>query len=121
MAPGSDTLHTSLAHVADLVEFMHDFHARLGDRELRPGEDLKERAVALEVRVPSFLAGMPLTYVVHDHKEEAPDGRAIVIVRPGDAKNAVSRRKIICASWGKYQICLECGWIWCTIVINGRF
>jgi hypothetical protein len=121
MAPESDTLHTSLAHVADLAEFMHELHARLGDHELRPGEDLKERAVALKIHVPDFLAGKPLTYEVHDHKEETLDGRAIVIVRPGDSKNAVSRRKIICASWGRYQICLECGWIWCQIVIYGRF
>lgn len=121
MASESDPLHTSLANVADLAEFMHQLHAHLGDHELKRGEDLKERAAALKIRVPDFLASKPLIYEVHDHKEEAIDGRAIVLVRPGDSKTPVSKRKIICGSWGRYTICLECGWIWCQIVIYGRF
>lgn len=121
MAAKADPFQTSLANVADLAEFMHQLHAHLGDQELKPGEDLKERAVALKIPVPKFLEGNPLTYEVHEHKQEAIDGRAIVLVRPGDAKNAISRRKIICGSWGRYTVCLECGWIWCQIVIYGRF
>jgi hypothetical protein len=121
MESQSDTLLMSLTNVADLAELMHEIHARLGERELRPGEDLKERAVALGIRVPDFLAGKPLLYEVHDHNEHPIDGRAIVLVRKGDAKTPVSRRKIICGSWGKVTVCLECGWIWCQIVIYGRF
>jgi hypothetical protein len=33
----------------------------------------------------------------------------------------VSRLKIICGRWGRTTICLECGWIWCRVVIYGRF
>lgn len=121
MASESDALHMSLTNVADLADFMHELHRQLGDRELKPGEDLKERAVALKLKVPDCLAGNPLTYELHDHKEEAFDGRVIMLVRPGDAKNPISRRKILCGSWGRYTICLECGWIWCQIVIYGRF
>ena len=102
-------------------EFMHELHERLGDRELKPGEDLKERAAALDIRVPDFLGGKPLIYEMHDHKEERIEGRAIVLVRPSNVKNPVSRRKIICGSWGRVTVCLECGWIWCKIVIYGRF
>jgi hypothetical protein len=36
---------------------MHELRECLGDRELKPGEDLKERAAALDIRVPKFLDG----------------------------------------------------------------
>jgi hypothetical protein len=33
----------------------------------------------------------------------------------------VARFKVLCGRWGRYTICLECGWIWCRIVIYGNF
>jgi hypothetical protein len=117
----SDALLVSLANVADLEKFMHELHERLGDRELKPGEDLKERATALDIKVPEFLHGNPLRYEKHEHKDEHVDGRAIVIVRPSHITNPVSRLRILCGSWGRVTVCLECGWIWCKIVIYGRF
>jgi hypothetical protein len=100
---------------------MHELHERLGDDELDPGEDLTERAEKLNIRVPQFLAGKPFVHVLHDHDDEAIEGRAIVLVRPSGITNPVSKRKIICGSWGRVTVCLECGWIWCKIVIYGRF
>jgi hypothetical protein len=121
MAPESDAFAISLSNVADLEEFIHELHERLGDRELRPGEDLKERAAELNIRVPEFLEGDPFVYEVHDHDEETIEGRALVLVRPSGITDPVSKRKIICGSWGRVTVCLECGWIWCKIVIYGRF
>jgi hypothetical protein len=117
----SDALFTSLAKVADLEDFMHELHERLGDRELKHGDDLTARASDLGIRVPEFLAGEPLVYEVHDHKERGIEGRALVLVRPSGITNPVAERKILCGRWGRYTICLECGWIWCRIVIYGRF
>lgn len=121
MEAESDALHMSLANVADLEDFMHELHERLGDRELKRGDDLTARASELDIRVPEFLSGEPLVYEVHDHKEHDIEGRALVLVRPSGVTNPVAERKIICGRWGKYTICLECGWIWCRIVIYGSF
>ena len=121
MKTESDTLLMSLANVADLEKFMHELHERLGDREPKPGEDLKERATALGIQIPEFLHGNPLRYEKHDHKEKHIDGRAVVLVRPSHITNPVSRLRILCGRWGRVTICLECGWIWCRIVVIGRF
>ena len=117
----SDALSVSLANVADLENFMHELHERLGDRELRDGDDLTALASGLDIRVPAFLAGEPLVCVVHDHTEHGIEGRALVLVRPSGVTNPVAELKIICGRWKRYTICLECGWIWCKIVIYGRF
>jgi hypothetical protein len=116
-----DTLFTSLANVADLEDFMHELHERLGDRELKQGADLTAQASHLGIRVPEFLAGEPLVYEVHNHKERGMEGRALVLVRPSGITNPVVEIKVLCGRWRRYTICLECGWIWCRIVIYGRF
>ena len=121
MEPESGTLGMSLANVADLEDFMHELHEHLGDRELNRGDDLAARASELGVRVPEFLTGEPLVYEVHDHEEHGIEGRALVLVRPSGITNPVARFKVLCGRWGRYTICLECGWIWCKIVIYGRF
>lgn len=121
MESESDALSMSLANVADLEDFMHELHERLGDRELKHGDDLTARASDLGVRIPGFLAGKPLVYEVHDHKEHGIEGRALVLVRPSGETNPVAELKIFCGRWNRYTICLECGWIWCRIVIYGRF
>jgi len=121
MASESGTLHTSLATVADLQSFIHELHDRLGDRELKHGDDLSALASELDLQVPAFLAEEPLIYEVHDHRDHAVDGRAIVLVRPSGITNPVVEMKIYCHRWGRYTICLECGWNWCRIFIYGRF
>lgn len=121
MAAESDALVLSLANVADLEDFMHELHGRVDDRDLSPGEDLTALAADLGVRVPEFLAGEPLVYEVHEDEDHRVDGRAIVLVRPSAQRSPVSRLKIICGRWGRVTVCLECGWIWCRVVIYGRF
>jgi hypothetical protein len=119
--PESDALRMSLANVADLEDFIHELHERLGERELYQGEDLTARASELGVRVPEFLTREPLVYEVHDHEEHGIEGRVLVLVRPSGITNPVARFKVLCGRWGRYTICLECGWIWCRIVIYGNF
>lgn len=121
MASESDGLQASLANVADLEEFIHQLHQRMGNRELKHGDDLTALASQLDLEVPAFLRGEPLTYEMHDHRDHGIDGRAIVLVRPSGITNPVAELKIYCYRWGRYTICLECGWIWCKIVIYGRF
>jgi hypothetical protein len=121
MAADSDALHTSLANVADLEEFVHELHERLGDRELKHGDDLSALASEVGLEVPSFMRDEPLIYEVHDRRHHEVDGRALVLVRPSGETNPVAEMKIFCHRWGRYTICLECGWIWCKVVIIGRF
>jgi hypothetical protein len=121
MPDEADRLGDALATVADLEEFVHELRDRLDDREVRHGDDLTAVASELGLRVPDFLAGEPLVYEVHDHKDHDIEGRALVLVRPSGIKNPVAELKIFCVRRKSYTVCLECGWIWCRIVIYGRF
>jgi len=121
MASESGSLHQSLANVADLESFIHELHHRLADRELKHGDDLSALASEVDLQVPAFLAEEPLIYEVHDRGHHDVEGRAIVLVRPSGIENPVAEMKIYCHRWGRFNICLECGWIWCKIVIYGRF
>jgi hypothetical protein len=95
-----DALFTSLANMADLEEFMHELHERLGDRELKHGDDLTAWASDLGIRVPEFLAGEPMVYEVHDRKAHGIEGPALVLVRPSGITNPVAELKIFCGRWG---------------------
>lgn len=121
MASESDALHTSLATVADLEDFIHKLHERLGDRDLKHGDDLSALASELNLDVPAVLREEPLIYEVHDRRHHDLEGRALVLVRPSGITNPVAELKIFCGRWGRYKVCLECGWIWCKIVIYGSF
>ena len=121
MASESDALHVSLAHVADLEDFIHELHERLGDRDLKHGENVSALASEFDLEVPAFLREEPLVYEVHDRTHHALEGRALVLVRPSGITDPVAELKIKCYRWGRFTICLECGWIWCKIVIYGRF
>jgi hypothetical protein len=121
MASESDAFSISLSNIADLEAFIHELHERLGDRQLEAGDDLKERAREFNIAVPDFLEGEPFVYEAHDHRDEEIDGRAIVLVRPNAITNPVAKLRLLCGSWGRVTVCLECGWIWCRIVIYGRF
>jgi hypothetical protein len=116
-----DTFTISLANVADLEDFMHELQERLRDRELNDGDDLTALAFDRGVRVPEFLAGEPFICEPHDHKEHGTEGRVLVLMRPSGITNPVAELKILCGRWRHYTICLECGWIWCKVVIYGRF
>ena len=121
MARESDELHTSLTNVADLEEFIHELHERLDGRDLKHGDDLSALASEVGLEVPAFLGKEPLTYEVHDRRHHDAEDRALVLVRPSGVTDPVAELKIFCHRWGRYTICLECGWIWCKIVISGRF
>lgn len=116
MAISSPDLDQALELVADLEEFVHELFSKASDEELLDGEDLVERAARLGVSVPSSLAGEEIRYTPREPgiTREA-GGRSLVLVRPG--RPDMLDVRIGCTTIRGHRVCLECGWIWCRIVI----
>ncbi len=106
-------LDEALEVVADLEDFIHDLLSKVVGEELEDGDDLAEHAARLGVRIPASLEGEEIRYTPDAGGETG--GRSLVLIRPGqpDALDF----KVGCVTIRGHRVCLECGWIWCRIVI----
>jgi hypothetical protein len=106
----------------EVEEYLHALFAKVDAKQLRPGDDLTRYAKESGLRTPAAFEGASMTWeeAVEPHgAAHARGADTIVLTRPGhsDAVGLV----IKCSRVGKWKICLECGWIWCRIVISRRF
>jgi hypothetical protein len=123
MAAADDRLTSSLEDVKALEMFARELILEVLKRPSRPahGEDLSKYAEEIGRKVPDALRGVPITW---DSKHDFANGEfdkdsVLVVVGPGHP-DAVGLT-IGCARWGKWKICLECGWLYCRVVIKRRF
>ena len=114
----------SLLHnTRELESFLHDFIGRLAKRRLRSGEDVTHLADEFRLKVPAALKGAQITWAGGDDegiKDQVTGEQVLVLTRPGHF-DAVGLT-IGCIRVGRrIKICLECGWLYCRIVIKGTF
>jgi hypothetical protein len=117
-----DALATLLGDTRQLETFFHDFISQLVKRRPKAGEDVTRYVNELGLKVPSAIDGTPITWGNGTESELVSEGEEIqtlVLVRPGNPQ-AVGLT-IGCIRVGRFSVCLECGWIYCRIVIRGRF
>jgi hypothetical protein len=120
MATAADDLDISLQNVQALESFMHEFLERLPVDELEDGEDLMPHIKRVGLEIPPFLEAGELTYAgAPCGLDRTTDAPALVLARPGhpQAIGLVIR----CVHWRGWTICLECGWLYCRIVLTRRF
>jgi len=92
----------------------------LAAKKLRHGDDVLPYVRELKLKIPASIRGMDITWEAdHSHPAQKRASETLVLVRPGDA-NAVGLT-IGCTRVGKWKICLECGFLWCRIVVTRRF
>lgn len=120
MASTKDKLDSLLEDTRELEDFLHALLPALDEKKLRQGDDVLHYAKKLKLAIPKSLRGMEVTWEtedVHAHRKAARD--TLSLVRPGhaDALGLV----IKCVRVGKWRFCLECGWLWCRIVVTRRF
>jgi hypothetical protein len=116
-----DSLGVLLRDTHELESFFHDFIEHLTKRRPKAGEDVTHLAEEKGLKIPEVLNGLPMTWAggEPDIPTEKPQ-QTLVFVRPGNLQ-AVGLT-IGCINVGKHtKVCLECGWIYCRIVIRGRF
>jgi hypothetical protein len=120
VATGKTKLDNVLENVQELEDFLHTLLPTLDEQKLRHGDSVLPYAKALKLKIPESLRGLDITWEADYSPSHAKRlGDSISLVRPGHA-NAVGIT-IKCVRVGKWRICLECGWIWCRIVVSRRF
>lgn len=115
----SDRLTNSLHDVLELEQFLHAFIGALTKRRLRAGEDVTHLVKEFGLNLPAALEGAPITWVGREESLDAQDvsqGRTLVLARPGNA-DALGVT-VACITIHGRRYCLECGWLYCHIVIK---
>lgn len=115
-----DRLANSLNDVLELEQFLHAFIGALTKRHLRPGEDVTHIVRELGLELPAALEeDGPIHWVGHEEEHDAQEdgkGRTLILARPGNA-NALGFT-IGCITIRGRRYCLECGWLYCRIVVR---
>ena len=120
MAALKTKLDGVLENLQELEDFFHVLIPALDEQKLNQGDDVLAYAKSLKLKIPEFLRGEQVTWETeHSHSHDKHARESISLVRPGQP-NAVGL-VIKCVRIGKWTFCLECGWIWCRIVVTRRF
>jgi hypothetical protein len=122
MAPETDRLSESLKSTHQLESFFHDFISHVQRHHPKSGEDVTKYVREVHTAVPDVIKGVPITWAPAEEHDAARDEGAqqtLVFVRPG-AADALGFT-IGCVRVGRVKVCLECGWLYCRIVIKGRW
>jgi len=112
-------LTNSLKDVLELEQFLHAFISKLTKRRPRAGEDVTHLVKELGLKLPAALEGGPILWVGREEEPsvlEESKGQTLVLARPGNA-NALGFT-IGCITIHGRRYCLECGWLYCRIVIK---
>lgn len=116
-----DSLTVLLRDSHELESFFHDFIEHLTKIRCKAGEDVTNVVEEKGLKIPAALKGLPITWAGGEPDTPAAEReQTLVFVRPGNPQ-AVGLT-IGCIRVGRrIKVCLECGWIWCRIVIKGTF
>jgi hypothetical protein len=108
-----------LHDVVELETFLHSVIGPLAKQKLKTGEDIRPHIEKMGLKVPASLEGLPITWSGEDIDGAKGEQQTITLVRPGSPE--ALGFTIGCISIRGVKICLECGWLYCRIVIKGRF
>jgi hypothetical protein len=116
-----ERIANSLRDVRELENFFFQLLRALPERRLRQGDDVLAHAKELGLEIPDFLDGEEVTWDTQSKFEEefGGPGDQLVLVRPGEP--TALGLTIGCIRWRRWKVCLECGWLYCRIVIKGTF
>jgi hypothetical protein len=120
MATAKNKLDRVIEDASELEDFLHALLPALDEQKLRQGDDVLSYAKKLKLKIPESLRGAKVTWET-DHSDSPLKrrGESLVFVRPGHAE--ALGLIIKCVKVGKWKFCLECGFIWCRIVVSRRF
>jgi hypothetical protein len=123
VAAANSQLDQSFEQMYELQSFLFSFVGRLEADKLKPGQDLTPLVKEFGFELPSLLRGESLIWEGHTTPHFAAHGGdtpVLAFTRPGHA-DAVSNIVLGCIHVGRWTVCLECGWIWCRIVVTRKF
>jgi len=118
---GAVDLSSSLSVTNEFAHFVREVEEKLHAAKLKPGEDLEPLIEKAGVKIPEWLRDSGMTYESPATEMTKYGTGGLVIVTPGDPR--IVEIRVFCVCFPKWHVCvcLECGWIWCRIVVIGRF
>jgi hypothetical protein len=116
--PQNDAFGNILHDIHELETFLHKVIGPLTKQKLKTGEDIRPHIEKMGLKVPASLESLPITWGGED-TSGAKDEQTITLVRPGLSE--ALGFTIGCITIRGIRFCLECGWLYCRIVIRGRF
>jgi hypothetical protein len=120
MATIETKLDGLMKEIHELEDFLYALIPALDEKDMRPGENLLPYAKKLKLKIPRSISGLDVTWKASSaHSPHQHRGESLVLVRPGQA-NAVGLT-LGCIDIGGWEVCLECGFFYCRIVITKRF
>jgi hypothetical protein len=114
-----DPLASSLREVKDLEQFLFAFIGALTARRPKAGDDVSHLVNELGLKAPAAWEGEPILWAdgTEDHGTRADrQEHVLVLMRPGNP--AAVGFTVGCITVRGHRYCLECGWLYCRIVIR---
>lgn len=123
MATTETKLDILLVDVRELGDFLYTLLPALDEQKLRQGDNVLRYAKNMKLKIPKSLSGVKITWESNHsdslNKHGSKSGESLVLMRPGDP-NTVGLT-IKCVKIKDWKVCLECGWLYCRIVVTKRF
>jgi hypothetical protein len=123
MAKNVDKLDRTLGDMRELEDFLFALIHPLDERKMSQGEDLLPYVKELNLKIPDALKGAEITWEAdtagEPHHERARNADSLVLVRAGEAETLGFTVK--CVKVKGWKFCLECGWLYCRIVVTKKF
>jgi len=117
--PQKPAFENILHDVHELETFLHSVIGPLAKQKLKSGEDIRPHIEKMRLKVPASLEGLPINWGGEEINGAQGEQQTITLVRPGSPE--ALGFTLGCIKVGSVRICLECGWLYCRIVIKGRF
>lgn len=116
-----DRLDIAFGDLAEIEAFLFPLMQLAATKKLKDGDDVLKLAREAKLKVPELFQGEEMVWdTTSKYSDQAKTAASsISITRPGNPQ--ALGLTIGCIRRGKWRICLECGWIWCRIVISRRF
>jgi|KBSSwiS6_1023812.scaffolds.fasta_scaffold00673_11 hypothetical protein len=110
-------LKNNLNSLNDLESFLHDLSEKLESKKLKTGSDLSSYVKSQRISVPGILGDAKITYQGYSDELGKSKRKLVIVTKPDKNYPEPIARKIFCIKVRSVVACLECGWIWCRIVI----
>lgn len=112
-------LPQTVAALNDLDAFMRKLGEKLHHEKLKDGEDITALIKAADIKIPGFLKDTPITYSDNNnHKHEGNNSKKIILAGKPEKDIHPVEKRIFCVHFGKrIEVCLDCGWLYCMIII----
>jgi len=112
----SSKIAGAATEMEEIEKFLHSLSNKLDKKKLKNGADIASYIKTYKLKKPALFGDEKITYTVHDEKDKNWK-KLVIVTRPEKEYADPVARKIFCVKIGRVTACLECGWLWCSVVI----